>query len=58
MAKLAGIELRPDQIKEYILGRQCEDKNFRSLYDQQILCGVLDLNQAISLRRSFPNICF
>lgn len=56
MARVAGIELRTEQIKDYIFARQCQDKEFMGECDQVLLDICLDHNQTIQFRNKFNNI--
>jgi len=56
MAKFAGIELRPQQINDYIFARNCQDKEFIGECDQVLLDLCLDHNQEIQFRKTFNNI--
>ena len=56
MAIFAGIELRPEQIDDYVFVRTCQDKEFNSECDQVLLDLCLDHNQEIQFRKKFNNI--
>jgi hypothetical protein len=56
MARFAGIELRPQQINDYIFARNCEDKEFMGESDQVLLDLCLDHTQEIQFRKTFNNI--
>lgn len=56
MARFAGIELKPEQITDYIFARNCPDKEFMGECDQVLLDVCLDHNQTIQFRKKFNNI--
>lgn len=56
MARFAGIELRPEQIADYVFARNCPDKEFARECDQVLLDLCLDHNQGIQFRQTFYNI--
>ena len=56
MARVAGIELKPDQINDYVFARQCLDKEFMGECDQRLLDLCLDHEQTIQFREKFKNI--
>jgi len=56
MARVAGIELRPEQIADYVFARNCPDREFRIECDQVLLDLCLDLDQGIQFRQTFSNI--
>lgn len=56
MARFAGIELRPEQVEDYIFARSCQDKEFMCECDQVLLDLCLDHNQEIQFRNKFNNI--
>ena len=56
MAIIAEIELRPEQINDYIFARNCQDKEFIGECDQVLLDLCLDHNQEIKFRKKFNNI--
>lgn len=56
MARFAGIELRPEQINDYVFARNCQDKEFVGECDQILLDMCLDHNQTIIFRKKFNNI--
>lgn len=56
MARIAGIELRPNQINDYVFARNCQDKEFISECDQVLLDMCLDHNKEIQFRKTFNNI--
>ena len=58
MAKFAGIELRQDQINDYVFARNCQDKEFMGESDQVLLDLCLDHTQEIQFRNKFNNINF
>lgn len=56
MARVAEIELRPEQIEDYVFARNCQDKEFIGQCDQVLLDICLDHNQTIQFRKKFNHI--
>ena len=56
MARVAEIELRPEQIEDYVFARSCQDKEFIGESDQVLLDLCLDHTQEIKFRKKFNNI--
>ena len=56
MAKLAGIELNPEQIDSYTYARTSLDPVFNSKSDQVLLDLTLDENQTIKFRQFYRNM--
>lgn len=56
MARFAGIELKPEQIDNYVFARKCLEKEFNCQSDQVLLERCLDDTQKIQFRKKFDNI--
>lgn len=56
MARFAGIELKPEQIADYVLARRCLEKEFNCQSDQVLLEKYLDDTQRVQFRKKFDNI--
>jgi len=56
MAKIAGIELRPIQLNDYIYARKDRELFWQS--DQELLDLTLEEEQKIKFRQTFDNIDF